>query len=89
MSSYLNDKTRSRGLRNNNPLNIRKTAAKWTGKISDGADKEFEQFISLELGLRAGAINIRTQINQRGNSGRNGRQRRLLAFETTKLVFQE
>lgn len=68
MSSYLNDKTRSRGLRNNNPLNIRKTANKWTGKITPSADKDFEQFNSLEMGLRAGALNIKTQINQRGKN---------------------
>ena len=68
MSSYLNDKTRSRGLRNNNPLNIRKTASKWLGKITPSADKDFEQFTSLELGLRAGALNIKTQINQRGKN---------------------
>ena len=65
MSSYLNDKTRSRGLRNNNPLNLRKTSAKWLGKITPSADKDFEQFTSLEMGLRAGAINIKTQINVR------------------------
>ena len=64
MSTYLNDKTRSRGLRNNNPLNLRKTSAKWLGKIPS-TDKDFEQFTSLEMGLRAGAINIKTQINVR------------------------
>jgi hypothetical protein len=64
MSTYLNDKTRSRGLRNNNPLNLRKTYAKWLGKIPS-TDKDFEQFTSLEMGLRAGAINIKTQINVR------------------------
>lgn len=44
----------ARGLRNKNPLNIRKTDIKWNGKI-DGEDKSFETFVSPEYGIRAGA----------------------------------
>lgn len=43
-----------RGIRNNNPLNIRKTAIKWDGKI-DGQDKSFETFTNPEYGIRAAA----------------------------------
>lgn len=41
-----------RGIRNNNPGNIRKTAAKWLGE-TDGSDDAFETFITAEAGLRA------------------------------------
>ena len=44
----------TRGLRNNNPLNIRRVAGtKWKGQSSFQGDKDFVQFESLEWGLRA------------------------------------
>jgi len=45
----------TRGMRNNNPFNIRKSKSRWIGKIK-GTDKEFETFDSLEHGYRAGLI---------------------------------
>lgn len=42
-----------RGLRNNNPFNIKKGANLWVGRC-DGNDPSFESFVSLEYGLRAG-----------------------------------
>lgn len=56
-------KQESRGVRNNNPLNIRKSAARWYGKI-EGADPEFETFDCLINGFRAAFINIHTHIKQ-------------------------
>lgn len=53
-----------RGLRNNNPLNIRISSTPWQGKIAENTDGAFEQFISLEYGLRAGLVNIRTYIKR-------------------------
>ena len=53
-----------RGLRNNNPLNIRISSLQWRGKIAENTDGAFEQFISLEYGLRAGLVNIRTYIKR-------------------------
>jgi hypothetical protein len=51
----------TRGLRNCNPLNIRRVAgAKWKGQSSIQGDKEFVQFSSLEYGLRAAFILLRT-----------------------------
>lgn len=44
---------KTRGLRNNNPFNIRKSKSRWLGKIK-GSDKEFETFDSMEHGYRAG-----------------------------------
>lgn len=46
---------KTRGIRNNNPFNIRKSRSRWIGKIK-GSDKEFETFDSLEHGYRAGLI---------------------------------
>lgn len=42
-----------RGIRNNNPGNIRKSSANWVGKIEDGTDSSFEQFDNPINGLRA------------------------------------
>ena len=53
-----------RGIRNNNPLNIRISSTPWQGKIAENTDGAFEQFISLEYGLRAGLVNIRTYIRR-------------------------
>lgn len=41
-----------RGIRNNNPLNIRK-GCNWMGERQDQQDPVFEEFISLEYGIRA------------------------------------
>jgi len=42
------------GLRNNNPLNIRRVAGtKWKGQRTEQTDKSFVQFESLEWGIRA------------------------------------
>ena len=43
----------SRGLRNNNPLNIRHSADKWEGVRIVQTDKSFVQFTSLAYGYRA------------------------------------
>lgn len=55
-----------RGIRNNNPLNIRISGIAWKGKIplSQNTDGSFEQFDSMQHGLRAALINIRTYINR-------------------------
>ena len=53
-----------RGIRNNNPLNIRK-GNNWLGERQPQTDKSFEEFQSLELGLRAGFIIIRNYMTRR------------------------
>lgn len=53
-----------RGLRNNNPLNVRKSSQPWRGKITPGTDPDFEQFVSLEYGLRCAFVIIRTYIKK-------------------------
>lgn len=43
----------SRGLRNNNPGNIRHSKDKWQGMRAEQTDKDFVQFVSMEYGYRA------------------------------------
>ena len=42
-----------RGLRNNNPLNIRHSASRWQGARVEQTDKAFVQFKSMKMGYRA------------------------------------
>ena len=46
----------SRGIRNNNPLNIRKSADKWQGLSTLQEDREFFRFVSMEYGWRAAFV---------------------------------
>lgn len=48
-------KTTPRGIRNNNPLNIR-IGNSWQGEVKNPTDKQFEQFTDMVYGLRAGFI---------------------------------
>lgn len=50
-----------RGIRNNNPLNIR-IGNVWLGEVRKPTDREFEQFISMEYGLRAAFVLLRRYI---------------------------
>ncbi len=49
----------SRGLRNNNPLNIRRNSTKWQGLSSEQTDKSFFCFNAPEWGYRAAFITLR------------------------------
>ena len=49
----------SRGLRNNNPLNIRRNGTKWKGLSEIQSDKEFFSFIDACWGYRAAFITLR------------------------------
>lgn len=53
-----------RGIRNNNPLNIRK-GNDWQGERHPQADPVFEEFISIDMGLRAGFRVLQTYIKKR------------------------
>lgn len=55
-----------RGIRNNNPLNIR-VGNNWKGEKHPQSDKAFEQFESMQYGVRAGLIILRKYM-----SGYNG-----------------
>jgi len=56
----------TRGIRNNNPLNIRLTDTDWQGKVLINNDGAFEQFISMEYGFRAALKTIETYIIEHG-----------------------
>ena len=45
--------TQPRGLRNNNPLNIKHSASRWQGARPEQTDKTFVQFTSMVMGYRA------------------------------------
>ena len=51
-----------RGIRNNNPLNIR-IGNVWLGEVQEPTDPDFEQFISMFYGVRAGMVLMRRYIN--------------------------
>lgn len=52
-----------RGLRNNNPLNIRHNPAnQWQGAADEQRDPQFVQFTSMVWGLRAGIVIIRNWL---------------------------
>jgi hypothetical protein len=54
-----------RGFRNNNPGNIRISNTKWNGKLGNNTDGSFEQFETMELGVRAMIVLIRNYINKK------------------------
>lgn len=52
-----------RGVRNNNPLNIRYVKAnKWLGRVSRKSDQDFEEFKSMEYGYRAAFVLLHKYI---------------------------
>lgn len=56
-------KIEPRGIRNNNPLNIR-IGNTWLGEVNDPTDSEFEQFCSMEYGCRAAFCILRRYIKR-------------------------
>lgn len=53
-----------RGIRNNNPLNIRK-GNDWQGERKPQTDAEFEEFVDIEHGLRAAIIIVKNYMAKR------------------------
>jgi hypothetical protein len=56
-----------RGIRNNNPGNLRKTSINWKGEVI-GDDPDFEQFESMEMGVRALTKNLLYSMEVLGNN---------------------
>lgn len=52
-----------RGIRNNNPLNIR-IGNTWLGEKPHPTDKEFEEFVSMPYGIRASFVILRRYLNR-------------------------
>lgn len=63
-------KKEPRGIRNNNPLNIRK-GNNWKGERPNQTDKAFEEFQSMEYGIRAALKLMRNHI-----TGYNGSRKK-------------
>lgn len=59
-----------RGIRNNNPGNLVITNDKWLGKvpIEKNTDGKFEQFVEPKYGLRAMFIDVRGDVEKRGQN---------------------
>lgn len=68
-----------RGIRNNNPLNIRKGSS-WKGERAKQSDPKFEEFISMEWGIRAAFRLMRNHITGfKGSRPRMNTIRKLVA----------
>lgn len=53
-----------RGIRNNNPLNIRISKNQWLGKRAHNTDGAFEQFDTMLHGIRAGFVTLRSYMRK-------------------------
>lgn len=53
MTLALKQDSRPRGIRNNNPGNIRQGSTRWDGESEVDLDPEFEEFETPEMGIRA------------------------------------
>lgn len=60
-------KTTPRGIRNNNPLNIR-IGNTWLGERANPTDNAFEEFVSIEYGYRAAFCILRRYIRRYGKN---------------------
>jgi len=71
----------TRGLRNNNPGNIKLTNQNWLGKVtnSQNTDGTFEQFISMDYGVRA----LSRVLNSYSNRGLNTVRSIITTFSAT------
>ena len=58
--------TTPRGIRLNNPLNIRKSSNKWDGKVIPSSDEEFEEFATIVHGIRAAIKIVQTYVRKHG-----------------------
>lgn len=54
----------TRGIKNRNPLNIRKSGSQWKGMSMNQTDKEFVQFTDMTYGVRAAIITLRTYFTK-------------------------
>lgn len=57
-----------RGIRNNNPLNIRRSADKFQGEKVPGTDPAFKQFETMAYGYRAAFVVLGTYLSRGRNT---------------------
>ena len=74
-------KSNTRGIRNNNPLNIRKGNS-WKGERHPQSDPAFEEFETVEMGIRAAIILAYNYITGRAASCRGQRMATVTQFIT-------
>lgn len=60
------EKTITRGIRNKNPFNIKRSRSSWKGKLKYPTDDTFEQFTSMRLGVRAGICLLANSYIRKG-----------------------
>ncbi|QYK03124.1 hypothetical protein [Shewanella psychrotolerans] len=75
MTKSTGDATVARGIRNNNPLNIRENENvdyEWIGEHEQDLDPQFEEFESPEYGIRAAARLLNTYRTKHGLNTING-----------------
>lgn len=58
----MNEQKEPRGIRNNNPLNLR-IGNNWKGLVKENTDGEFDQFEEMEWGIRAALIVIHNYMS--------------------------
>jgi hypothetical protein len=63
MSNFLGNSSYTRGIRTNNPLNIKKSKRDYYGKVplSNNTDEINEQFIAFPFGIAAAIVHIRSR----------------------------
>lgn len=54
----------SRGIRNNNPLNLRKSSDRFLGEVLVSSDKAFKQFTTMPYGYRAAFVVLGTYLDK-------------------------
>ena len=59
-------KSKPRGLRNNNPGNIRQNGIRYTGEVQPSKDGAFKQFKAMEYGYRAIFVVLHTYARKYG-----------------------
>lgn len=59
-------RSKPRGLRNNNPGNIRQSSVRYTGEVQPSKDGAFKQFQSMEYGYRAMFVLLHTYARKHG-----------------------
>ena len=64
MDDFRNMTSTSRGVRNNNPGNLRPSGDAWRGMV--GQEDNFLVFETVQMGLRAMFIDLHTKISKRG-----------------------
>ena len=89
MNSFLGQKNLSRGVRNNNPGNLKITKDLWVGKIplSLNTDGGMEQFKEVKFGIRAMFIDILGDIRKGKNTLRKLISEYAPPFENNTIAY--